>query len=150
MPITYSVKKTLEVEIDPSDVAYAANDCVGGLLTLGPVPGAAGGGLSIKAISLADEDNEGAELKVIIFDQAPSDIADQAPLSLTYADLKKINAVVTIAAADYAAVNSMKHAYKSGLDIKINSPKFWVYLATTGTPTYAATKKLYLRFFTEL
>ena len=145
--LTQGISQVLEVEITPANTAYHANDVVGGLIELGPLAVNASGGIVINGLALVDEDNEGAALDVHLFSAAPAAIADHAAFAPTYADLKKRVRKVAIAANDYETINSLKVVYKEDLNDLIPAGRVWVYVVATATPTYAATKKLYLRLF---
>ncbi|MBE0410668.1 MAG: hypothetical protein IBX69_13140 [Anaerolineales bacterium] len=138
--------KALEVSISPSTSAYHANDVIGGLLELDNVPSASGG-LLIQAISLVDDDNEGAELTVHIFDRKPSVIADHAAFTPSFADLQKRVSKVSIASTDYETINSLKIVDKDDVNDLAGNTQLWLYLVCVGTPTYTANTSIFVRLF---
>lgn len=121
--------------------AYSAGDVVGGLIT---VP--CGYGCTIRAIRIADDDNEKAVLDLYIFNDEPTTIADNAAFAtaMTISDLKKHVKKVSFAAADYSTINSNAWARQEGLNIDMQTGKgnFYVYAVCTGTPTFTATSDL--------
>jgi hypothetical protein len=136
----------LDLTITPSVTTYTANDVIGGLLEFDNVPSAAGG-LIIENLSIADEDNEGAEVVLHIFDQAPTAIADNAAFAPAFADLEKRVGKISIASADYETINSLKVVEKLGIHMATGSTKIYGYLVCTATPGYAGNKNLTIRLF---
>ena len=137
-----------------STSAYDASDVVGGLLKF-DIPGVVGGGI-INACLLTDDANQSEPFHLYLFDAAPTSIDDAAAFAPAIADLKKIVARISIAAADYVTVNSNGYALKSDLnevfDCSGGTGQLFGYLVANGsTPDYAATTDLYvaLRILTE-
>ena len=83
--------------------AYTANDVVGGLLTFDVLE--AGGGGTVRHAYIIDDHSEGANLRLYIFRDLPSTIADDAAFAPTVADLKKLVARVEFAGADFVTLN---------------------------------------------
>lgn len=145
---TAGITYPLTVDITPDTSAYADGDVIGGLQSVGPVPGATAGGYSLNGIALVDDDNEGTALDIHIFYQQPTSIADQAPFAPSAADLKKRVRKVAVAAADWETENNIKAVYKEDINDVIPAIKFWFYLVTNGTtPTFAASKTITVTFF---
>jgi hypothetical protein len=136
---------TLESEITPSNLAYAANQVVGGLQALGPVLGYAG--LFIKSLSLLDSGNIGAALTVHFFDTAPTAIPDRTAFTPSYADLSRRIASVSIGTGDYATINNLKIAYIPDINLVLPSNRCWVYFVSNAAPTWPAASKLFSRLF---
>jgi hypothetical protein len=135
----------LEAEIAPLSTPYSAGQVVGGLHSLGPVPGYAG--LLVKGISIVDEDNRGAAFEVHIFDQPPASIPDQALFNPSYTDLKARLARIQINPGDYETINSLKIAYAGDANLVLPAAGCWIYLVSTGSATFSAGKKVFLRVF---
>lgn len=121
--------------------AYTANDVVGGLLTFDVTGGAIGGGL-INSAWVVDDDDEKAALKLYLFDEAPTTIADDAAFEPTAADLKKLVSVVSISA--YTTVNSNAYCVVEDINNVFTAPNgnLYGYLVCTATPTYTAATDL--------
>lgn len=136
--------------VTPTNDAYTANDVIGGLITVSLIDaGATIAGGILSAITLIDDDNEGAELQLWCFDSAPTTIADDAAFEPTAADLLKVFYLTTFAAAEYTTINSLKIAQETGINLTFKTDgggNFYFYVVCTGTPTYAATKTLKFRF----
>jgi hypothetical protein len=138
---------TVEATANPKDAAaYTANDVVGGLLTF-TVGGVLGSGV-INNVMLVDSDDEKAEIKLYLFDAAPTTIADDAAFAPVAADLQSLIAVITFATGDFASVNSMAYAQKNDLNYIFNADSknnIYAYAVCTATPTYAADKTLHFQ-----
>lgn len=140
---------TVDKPLTISTTAYSAGDVVGGLITV-DVSSPGGGGV-IRRLMLIDEGNQGAVLTVYIFDAAPTTIANDAAFAsaIVAADLKKKIGTVSIVAADYETINSMKIVTKDGDDLNIDfqtvSGNIFIYIVCTGTPDYVAATDLTLR-----
>ncbi len=140
-----SMVKLLEDTVDPAVTAgaYSAADVVGGLLTFDL--NSPSGVLLVKQLRIVDDANQKAAAHLYLFNAAPSDIADNAAYAPTVADLKKMVANITIAAADYTTLNSNAVALvddRSGIDggmcTTVNG-RLYGYLVCDATPTYGAT-----------
>lgn len=143
-------KSALTPTIDTS--AYADNDVIGGLLTFDLSADLSVNGGWLSNVWLADKDNEGAALRLFLFDELPSTIADQAAFAMTEADSEKLLRVVTF--STYTTVNSEKFAYEDfspPITFQTATGKLYGYLVANGsTPTYAALKlTITLRGFSE-
>lgn len=142
MPITKFVD--VEATVTPKNTAYDAGDVVGGLITFA-IPGAAGGGI-LNTVHLSEDDNEGAVLTLYLFRASPTAILDDAAFAPAIADLRKLVYVGAIAAADYSTSNSLKFVTIADINnaFAITGGNLYGYLVCTATPTYAATKKIYI------
>lgn len=137
------------VEVNPiiDTDAYSAGDVVGGLMTIN-----VGGPATLRRVRLVDNDNEGAELSLYLFRDAPTTIADDAAFAsaFTEADNRKlIDRPLVFATSDYQTINSEKYAVKgshvdgAGLGIEVipvDGANIYAYAVCTATPTYAALK----------
>ncbi|MFU8772231.1 MAG: hypothetical protein ACNA8H_07410 [Anaerolineales bacterium] len=138
--------KAVEAEIVPANTIYHAGDVVGGLVELENVPSASGG-LLIQSISLCEDDNEGAEFTLHIFDKKPTAIADHAAFAPAIGDLQKRVSKVSIASMDYETINSLKIVDKDDVNDLAGNTQLWLYLVCVGTPTYAANTSIFIRLF---
>jgi len=129
--------------------AYSASDVVGGLLTFTPNH-LIEGGLLLDRVLLIDDDNEKANMKLYLFDDVPTTIADNGAFAtaLLVADLKKM-VCAPIAIDTYVTINGNAYAEADGSNdvFGIPSGKLYGYLVCDGTPTYTATSDLFLRTF---
>ncbi len=137
---TRTVKKPLVVTAG----AYSANEVVGGLLEF--EVGTGGGGGIVQRVTLTDSDNEKTAMKLYLFDELPTTIADNATFAPTIGDLKNLVDIITIAAADYVTLNGEAVAIKRDLNVSyaIGGYKLYAYLVCDATPTYTATTDLQL------
>lgn len=129
--------------------AYADNDVVGGLITF-PLTGLTQNGGILNGVLLTDAANQSEPYRLFLFHELPSTIANDAAFAPTIADLKKLCAVVTLAAADYVTTNSLQFVLKEDINNVFNSTdgNLYGYLVANGsTPDYAATTDLSLTLF---
>lgn len=126
--------------------AYSAGDVVGGLITI-PIKGAGGGG-TMRRIIVVDDANVKGDLKIYLFTDAPTTIADNAAFAPTIADLKKLIGIVPVAAADYVTLNSNAVAIADdlGIDFFVPGENLYAYVVVDGIETYAAVTDLTIRF----
>lgn len=130
--------------------AYTAGDVVGGLLVL-PLPPTAGLGGRITDIYLTDAVNQSEPYTIYIYDDEPTDIADDAAweASQAIADLDKLLKIQSLAAGDYTTINSLGFAHIPDLAIDFDTPdsrRLFVYLVPTATPAYTDETDLKLFF----
>lgn len=125
--------------------AYTAGDVMGGLQTLNVHSG--GGGGVLRALKIADKDNEKAALTLYFFDSSPTAIVDADPFTgVVDADALKLITKLNIAAADYTSVSTtFAYAYKAidpgsigGVDFVASAGLLYVYVTCDATPTYTA------------
>jgi hypothetical protein len=137
---------TVALTVDTN--AYSASDVVGGLITF--AINSASETLLLDRIRLVDDDDEKAACKLYLFNDTPSTIADDAAFAPTVADLKKLVAIVEIAAADYTTLNSNAVAFVTIGEGELNIVKasnkgnLYGYLVCDATPTYTAAADLTL------
>jgi hypothetical protein len=128
--------------------AYAANDCVGGLMTFALAAKSTGRGFVVHSVVITDKGKQNAALKLILFDSNPSGstFTDNAAITIVDADLIKVIGVVDVTSYTSFADNSVGVAASAGLACKLASgTSLYGVLFTTGTPTYTATSDLTVR-----
>lgn len=153
MPIVNQQKEIALALTNKIGSAYSANDVIGGLLTFN-VANAAGSGC-VRAVRLVDDDNENAAMTLYLFNATPTAFADDAAFAPTVADLKKMIAIIAIAAGNYVTLNSNSVALLQGpsgpnVDFTTSTGNIYGYLVCTGTPTYTATTDLHLTLFCQM
>lgn len=142
----------IQVRPTISTLIYAANDIVGGLLTLTNAVRSSGSTALLESICIFDEDNEKAALEIVFFNANPtaSTTADQGGLTVHAGDVTKVIGRVTIAAADYVTVATGKAiAQVSGLARLMKasgSANLYCVVLATGTPTYTGADDLIFNF----
>lgn len=145
------LKKAVTPTIDTS--IYADNDVIGGLLTFDFIFDLSVNGGWLSSVWLADKDNEGAALRLFLFDDLPTGTyTDQAAFALTEADSEKLIRIVSF--STYTTVNSEKFAsedFSPPVTFHTTTGKVYGLLVANGsTPTYAALKlTITLRGFSE-
>lgn len=139
------ISKTISQTPTVSNAAiYAAKDAVGGKLTFANAARKTAEGGVIEAITIIDNDQQMAELDLVIFNDDITTGTDNAAYDPSNADLLKAVGVVTILAADYADLNANSLATIRGLNIPFQCVATSLYgqLVTRGTPTYASTSSI--------
>ena len=147
--------KTRTLELTPTvsnGVAYTAGDNVGGESVLS-LTGSQTRRAVLKSLVVKDLSNQKAALTVLITKAALATTpTDNGALALAAADLAKIVAKVNVATADYETIDSKAVAQvelsRTIEAENVERPPFrlWVYILTTGTPTYGSTSALSLHF----
>ena len=120
--------------------AYTANDVVGGLLTFGGLRNG-----TLQAITICDNATQAVNYLLVLFESAPTTIADNATFDIVDADLDKIIYQDSLtSASERQAFTDNSYHYLYGLSVPIWSAGGTVYgfLITTSTPTYAATSDI--------
>jgi hypothetical protein len=122
--------------------AYAANDIVGGKITLTNAMRTAAGTGSLDFLSLVDTSKQNAPMYIHLF---KADLAgtynDNAPEAVTAADWLNWLGCVSILATDYLTKATASLADLGGIGLKVkatSSPNLYALIVTTGTPTYGA------------
>lgn len=143
----YSETRPLDVLINPSEAQYTANDTVGGLLSL-PVYQDLGimRGLLLGVIVTVGEASIAVPGTIHIYNEEPSEIADNAAFAPTHADNKKRIGGMLLPAA--TALNSFNiYEYWASAPIPFYGQTLYAYYPTTGTPNFTGTdKEILLRF----
>lgn len=145
------VVPTVTVSTSP---AYSVGDNVGGKLTLSNAVRSSGGTAYLRSLLLVDTSNQKNALELLLFNADPSSstITDNAAFVLHANDVAKLIRRYSLAAADYVTLDS-----KGILDLLLGdrplvasgSTSLYAALvipATGGTPTYAATSAISVRF----
>jgi hypothetical protein len=124
--------------------AYTANDVVGGLLTFGGLRNG-----TLQAITVCDNAAQDVDYLLVLFESAPTSIADNATFDIADADLDKIIYQDNMIGTGSSGVNRQaftdnSYQYIYGLSVPLWSAGGTVYgfLITTDTPTYAATSDI--------
>lgn len=125
--------------------AYAANDVIGGLIKFDAA--ASNGGFVIRNLKIVDANDTKAGLTIYFFRDEPSSIADNAAFAPNEDDVKKIMAELSVSASNYKTLNGTAYALFQNqvLSLDCENQYVWVYIVTTGTPTYGATDDLTLQ-----
>jgi hypothetical protein len=130
--------------------AYTAGDAVGGKQTLANVYRTSGGTAILESIQILDRANQKAAMEFIFFESDPSSatITDNSAFVYSTDDLKVLGHV-TLAASDYVTLNSKAVATLRGLNLALQgsaTTSLYVALVTTGTPTYANTTDIQIKY----
>jgi len=142
----------VEVPITVTTSAYTAEDVIGGTLTSGTLTQYAGGGY-IAWVRLVDDDDEKAALRLYVYREAPSTIADAAAFAPTEADWLKTLGCIELATANYDASGADACIVAAGIDRKTDreiifdslpAGKLFFRLVCDATPTYADANDLTL------
>ncbi len=139
--VKYIDTQPIDIEIIPGTTTFTANDVVGPALTFTPIPKK---GL-ITAVSVSDDDNEGAPYVLWLFDTLTTIIANNDPFAPVKADLIVLMGRVTILESNYVTVNSLKTAYVTLSRVMPFNNTFQGYLVTPGTPAFAVDKTVNIR-----
>jgi len=140
------------VPITVTTSAYTAGNVIGGTLTSGTLTQYAGGGY-IAWVRLVDDDDEKAALRLYVYREAPSTIADAAAFAPTEADWLKTLGCIELAAANYDASGAKACLMAAGIDRKtereiifdsLPAGKLFFRLVCDATPTYADANDLTL------
>lgn len=143
---TVVVTPTITVDTN----AYAAGDCIGGKLTLTNAMRVSGGTGVLSGLVLLDRANQKPALEIFIFEADPSaaTATNNAAFVFSTDDLKVI-AKVVVAAADWTTINSKATAELANLNRFVaaaGSANLYAVIVATGTPTFAASTNLQVRF----
>lgn len=147
--------KTRTIQITPAvsnGVAYTAGDSVGGA-NVTSLNGSQTRRAVLKSLVVTDASNQKANLTILITKAALNTTpTDNGALAIAAADLPNIVAKINVATADYETIDSKAVAQielsRTIEAEKVTVPDFrlWVYVLTTGTPTYGSTSALSLHF----
>lgn len=120
--------------------AYSANDVIGGLLTF---KGLRGG--TLQGVTITDKAAQSVDYLLVLFDEAPTNIVDNATFDIADADLSKIIRRLDLTAASHRQAFTDNAIYsRDSLDIPIRAQcaALTAFLITLGTPTYATTSDI--------
>lgn len=149
--------KLVDVTPTISTAQYAANDQVGGIMTLSAaalVPPTGGGSeTTLVKLAVIDKAKQSAALTVFLFQSLPTVASsDNAALDIADAQMSNCVGAVRITAADYDSVNAScvgtLNIAETGLLCRSEDAAGHLYAVamTTGTPTYDTTTALTFRF----
>lgn len=141
----------LSPSITVSTSAYSANDVVGGKITVPNAMRVSGGTGILQSLCIIDKANQKAALEILIFDSDPSSgtYTDNGAFTWNATDGAKLIRRISVAASDYATFGTAAIADISpgGKVLKATGSKnLYAVIVTTGTPTYAATTDLAVRW----
>jgi hypothetical protein len=150
------MSKTITLKSNPivSTLAYAANECVGGLIE---VEGA--NRLHRSAflfnLRLLSRINVQAEFAVHLFESRPTGtFTDQSAMVLADFDYGILIDRIPIVAADYVLVTGngyiARPTIQDPINLNLESTSLWVALKCIGTPTFSSASALTLRFGIEI
>src|SRR5215469_10612694 len=133
-----------------SGSAYAAGNCVGGLITLASVPAHAVG--YIQGASITDVDGQDAATDVYLFSDTPSGsstITDKTQINIATADLPLLIGTAHLATADWTLLGTTKPGYgmvsNLAFPFRVTSGStICAAIVTRGTPTWASTTSISL------
>lgn len=138
---------TPEDSFAPDTAIYAAGDSIGGERTMAITGAPAGCGILLNVV-VADNEGIGAAGAIWIFkDSLATPIVDQAAFGLAFADYS--NWLTTVTLDSYGTISSFKHS-----NTRVDEPPLlrWpkgylkYYFVPSGTPDWAASKLIYVRF----
>jgi hypothetical protein len=136
--------------ITVSTSIYAADDVVGGRLTLTNAMRVSSGTGLLTDILMTCADGETFGSRILLFDTTTaSSIADQSPFTWGAGDHAKLLAIVNIATGDFTTIAGDTVAHKQNLNILVaanGSANLYAYVLATGTPTFGAATDLSIRF----
>lgn len=133
--------------------AYSANDAVGDKIIFNGAVKQRGGSGLITGITILDKSQQDVVLKLFLFDQDFTAVADNAAFACSDADMEKCIGV--IATGTYIAVAATSGIYSAALAAPIafravDGRAIYGQLMTTGTPTYVATTDLVVKLHVEI
>lgn len=141
--------------LNPTIIAtpYTANTVVGGLQTISGNLAARG---IIRDVLVLIDGAITPALDLYFFKSAPTAIADNAAFAPSYADQLKLitGDKVSIGSGDYQTLNSKTRAHKVAINrdyVASSTTGVWslyLYIVTTGTPTFPSTSALTVRVLT--
>ena len=144
-PIQVETASPFRISLTPTITAgiYAAGDALGGRLEFAAAAREAAAGGTITKVVIVDEAQQLAPVDLVLFDQAFTATADNAPFDPTDADLANCIGYIDVAATDYADFTDNSVAAKaSGLrmpfDYVLDGTVLYGQLVVRDTPTYVA------------
>lgn len=120
--------------------AYSANDVVGGLLTF---KGLRGG--TLQSVTITDKAAQNVDYLLVLFDDTPTGISDNATFAIADADLPKIIRRIDLTAASERQAFTDNAIYAlPGLDIPLRAQcaALSAFLITLGAPAYVSTSDI--------
>ena len=142
-----------DVQVTPTigTSQYADGDQLGALFTIDTGIADDNKNLTLMSVTVIDQDDESAALDILLFDESPT-IASSDNAALNVGDDEMVDKYighVSIAADDYVDLAANAAATKTNVNLNcravINGELYGI-IRCGGTPTYAATDDLTLRF----
>lgn len=132
-------------------LVYSSGNVVGGKLTLTNAMRVSGGTGILQSLLIIDNANQKAAFDILLFNADPSagTYTDRVAFTFNVTDRAKLVRRVSVAATDYVTVGGVAIADISpgGKVLKaVATQNLFAIIVTTGTPTYAATTDLVIRF----
>lgn len=146
----YEYSKVTEHSPTITAGAYSADDQVGSLITI--TPGMTGLSLvELVGITIVDQAAQKASIDIFFFDESPTvTSSDNDAANVADAEVEdKCIGFVNVPAANYEdfSANSVATVRDLGFFMKTNTKEtIYALLVTRGTPTYAATDDLRIKF----
>jgi hypothetical protein len=136
--------------------AYATGNALGGLLTLTNMGNFCFS--SLRSVVVTDKANQKSAMDVLLFGRTFTATADKNAIAISSADLLNMVGSVNIATTDYVTVGTGAVATKVGatggiwlpMPVSGGDNTFYAQLVARGTPTYASTSDISVRFVFEL
>lgn len=141
MALNNGLPETIEVAVTTSATAYAAGDCIGGLISISNSTREENRNLYIQSATVSDADAQSASFNLIIFDENPSSttFTDNAKLDVADADLSKIKGRILINDTLAFNDNSISTADRLALPLRLKDGRtLYAALLAVGTPTFAS------------
>jgi hypothetical protein len=139
------------IEVTPaiSTSIYAAGDVLGGELTITGAVAATGGKAVLQSLVVVDRDNEKAEFSILLFRSNPAaNVADNGAFAWGSGDQDRYIGRIDVLAGDYKTLGGDAFATlrNLGLVVESDTTDLYAYLVLDGTPTFAATNDVTLKF----
>lgn len=127
--------------------AYTAGDNIGGKLAFTNAMRVTSGSGVVQSLNILDLSNQGAAMRLFLFDADITTPTDNAAWSLNSVDYGKLMGFIDVLTTDYITVDTKKIAtVNKVIPVKANgSAILYGVLVAVGTPTYATTSALRLR-----
>lgn len=129
---------------------YAAGDAIGGRFELAGAVKVPSGAGEIKTVVVIDDDQELAEIDFVLFDNAFTGVADNAPFDVSDADLEHCLGHVPFTQAHYSNfLDNSAGAHRNVgfvFSAAAGQTSVWGQGVVRSTPTYTATTDLTFKF----
>ena len=149
----------LRVQVTPtiSTGIYATGDVLGTLQTISGAARFTGGGGFLRALTILDKTQaQRAAIDVLFFDRSVTVAADNAPITMSDADMANCLGFVAIATGDYntafpgTPLNSVAtKVLSTPLPYIVNATSLFAVAVVRGTPTYTSTSDLVFSYLLE-
>lgn len=141
--------KLVRVSVTPtiSTSAYTSGDCLGGLQTVTGAVRASGGSAQVLSVNIIDKTQaQRAAMDLLFFDRSVTVAGDNAPVTMSDADMENCLGVVPIVGYNTAwpgtPLNSISSNVGVNLPVVCNGSDLFVQAVVRATPTYVATSDL--------